>query len=215
MRSSSRSITIHALRAAGAARRRAGTKLVRQQRDVEPIGRQHVGADHVGGGVVRQRHAIGRAGAVVVAELAAQREHAAVGVDRHLHVPVLVALVIGGDEILAAVLDPFQRRGRAAAPRPAPPAPPDGTAPSARSRRRHRARPRGPGCSAKPSASTMTRLARCGIWVLAQTVSNSSVGIEAGEHAARLDRMAAALVQAEALRRCGARRSAKAPSTSP
>ena len=44
-----------------------------------------------------------------MAEPPAQRQHAAVGVDRHLHVPVLVALADGGDEILAAVLHPSQR----------------------------------------------------------------------------------------------------------
>ncbi len=40
---------------------------------------------------------------------AAHTEDAGLGVDRDLHVPVLVALLLGGDEVLAPVLDPLDR----------------------------------------------------------------------------------------------------------
>ena len=56
-------------------RRRASARTARNwsgTADVEPVGRQHIGPDHVGAGVVGERHAIGRARAVVVAQPAAQ-----------------------------------------------------------------------------------------------------------------------------------------------
>ena len=40
---------------------------------------------------------------------AAQAEDLAVAVDRELQVPELVALLVGAEEILAPVLDPFDR----------------------------------------------------------------------------------------------------------
>ena len=40
---------------------------------------------------------------------AADAEDSPVGIERHLHVPELVALLSGGGEVLAAVLDPFDR----------------------------------------------------------------------------------------------------------
>ncbi len=42
-------------------------------------------------------------------ERAAHAEDLRVAVDRDLHVPILVALLLGGEEILAPVLDPFDR----------------------------------------------------------------------------------------------------------
>ena len=54
--------------------------------------------------------------------------------------------------------------------------------------------------SSRPSALTRIDFARCGIWVLAQTVSCRFGGIEARENRARFERMAAALVQLEAHR---------------
>ena len=42
--------------------------------------------------------------------LAAHGEHPAVGIGRDLEVPILLALVVGGGEALAAILDPLHRR---------------------------------------------------------------------------------------------------------
>ena len=106
-----------ALRAAGAARRGRRHQIGEAERDLEPIRRQDVGADEIGGRILRQRKAGRRGGAVVVAQMAADREQPAVAVDRRLHLPILLALVIGGGEAFAAILDPFdrtaqQQRGR-------------------------------------------------------------------------------------------------------
>jgi len=99
----------HPLRTPGAAGRGRRREIGQAQRDFEPIRRQHIGADEIGGGVLRQRKAGRRGGAVVVAQVAADREQLADAVDRCLDVPILLALVIGGGEALAAVLDPFDR----------------------------------------------------------------------------------------------------------
>jgi hypothetical protein len=49
-------------------------------------------------------------GAVVVPELVVQGEDAALGIERGTNLVALLARVIGADEMLAAVLDPFTGR---------------------------------------------------------------------------------------------------------
>ena len=98
-----------ALRAPGAARRGRRHQIGEAKRDLEPIGRQDIWADEIGGRILRQRKSGRRGGAVVVAEMAADREQPAVAVDRRLQLPILLALVIGGGEAFAAILDPFDR----------------------------------------------------------------------------------------------------------
>ena len=133
-----------------------------------------------------------------MAEPAAQRQHAAVGIDRHLHVPVLVALADGGDEILAAVLHPFQRPAQQ----------------QRRGRQRQllgmerRLRPEAAAGVGRHHADALLAdaerrhqdllgaMRRLGVGVDRQRVVDR---IDAHRDAARLDRMAAALVQAEAL----------------
>ena len=48
-------------------------------------------------------------GALVVEELVVDREDAAVGVDRGADAVALLARMVGGDQMLAPVLDPFHR----------------------------------------------------------------------------------------------------------
>ena len=60
-------------------------------------------------GIVRQVDVLQRISALVVEQLAAHRENARVLVDRDLEGPILIALLDSGDEMLAPVLDPFQR----------------------------------------------------------------------------------------------------------
>ena len=56
------------------------------------------------------RRAVGaHVGALVVEELVVDCEDAALGIDRGAHAMVLLARMIGGDQVLAPVLDPFHR----------------------------------------------------------------------------------------------------------
>ena len=68
-----------------------------------------IGPAHHRGGIVRDVDVLQRIGAEVVDEAAAHAEHLAVGVDRDVDRPVLVALLRGVGEMLAPVLDPFDR----------------------------------------------------------------------------------------------------------
>ena len=60
-------------------------------------------------GSLRHRQSARGIGAVIVQQRAAHTENLAVGVERDLGVPVLIALLRRRDEMLAAVLDPFDR----------------------------------------------------------------------------------------------------------
>ena len=93
-------------RAIGAARRLVG------QADVadHAIGRHAIGAGQHGGGEIGHGRGVGaHIGALVVKELAVDGEQAAVGIDRGANAVVLLARMIGGDQMLAPVLDPFHR----------------------------------------------------------------------------------------------------------
>ena len=82
------------------------------------IGRHAVGAGQHGGGEIGHgRRVRAHVGAVVVEELVVDAEDAAVFVDRRPDLVALLARVIGGDQVLAPVLDPFDRplEGSAAA----------------------------------------------------------------------------------------------------
>ena len=72
-------------------------------------------------------------------QAAADAEHLAVGIDRDVDRPVLVALLRRIGEMLAPVLDPFDRALAAASPPPPRRCPRDRRRASARSRRRRRA----------------------------------------------------------------------------
>ena len=99
----------HALRMAGAAHRRHRHLVGEREPDVHAVGRQLVAERHVLGGVVRQVDTARRVGAVIVYQRAADAEQARLVIDRHFDIPVLVALLRRGDEMLEAVLDPFHR----------------------------------------------------------------------------------------------------------
>ncbi len=98
-----------AFRIAGAAHRHGGDLVGLDDAHVELIGRQDVGAGHAGRSVVGQVDALRGIGAFVVDHRAAHAEQPAVGVERDLEVPILFALLDRGEEMLAPVLDPFDR----------------------------------------------------------------------------------------------------------
>ena len=62
----------------------------------------------------RQHHAVGQIGPVVMQAMAAHAEHAALRIGGDFQLPQLVALLGGGHEMLAAILDPFQRTAQMA-----------------------------------------------------------------------------------------------------
>ena len=101
------------VRPAGAAHRR-GRHLVGEddvERDVDRL--ERIGPGQRAERRERQDQPVGQIGAVVVQAAAAHAEHAAVVVGRDLEVPDLVALLRGGEEMLAPVLDPFDRAAAA------------------------------------------------------------------------------------------------------
>ncbi len=99
----------HTLRLAGAAHRRHRDLVGECELDVEPERRHLIAERQRRSRSVRHVDAARRIGAVLVDQRAANAADFAAGVERHLHVPDLVALLGGGDEVLAAVLDPFHR----------------------------------------------------------------------------------------------------------
>jgi hypothetical protein len=136
---------------------------------------------------------------MVVMHLAAHREHPALGIGRDLEVPILLALVVGGGEALAAVLDPFDRRAEEIG------------------RRRHHQLLRIKRVLRPETAADMRRDHAHLAFREAKRVDDDALGlvrhlravpdreqvldvVVARKHGAGLDRMAAALVDAEALR---------------
>ena len=97
------------LRIAGAADR-GHRRLVGGGDDHVHVQRRHdVGPAHHRRRVERDVDVLQREGADVVHQVAADAEHLGVGADRDVDRPVLVALLRGVGEVLAAVLDPFDR----------------------------------------------------------------------------------------------------------
>ena len=91
-------------RAIGAARRLVG------QADMADgaIGRHAIGPrQHGCGQIGHGRRVRAHIGAVIVKEFVVDREDAAVGIDGGADVMLLLARMVGGDQVLAAVLDPF------------------------------------------------------------------------------------------------------------
>ena len=75
-----------------------------------PIGRHAIGPGQHGGGKVRDRGRVGaHVAALIVEEFVIHREEAALGVDRRAHFVALLTGMIGGDQMLAPVLEPFHR----------------------------------------------------------------------------------------------------------
>ena len=74
------------------------------------IARHHIGQGDRGARSIGHIHASRRIGSVLVNQQSAQTQNAPVIVGGDLHVPELVALLGGGDEMLAAILDPLHRR---------------------------------------------------------------------------------------------------------
>ncbi len=97
------------LRIAGAAHRRDRCLVGDGDRDLHRECRHHVGAAQRRRRVVRQVHVLQRIGAEVVQQAPAQAENAAIVRRGDLHLPILVALLDRGEEMLAAVLDPGHR----------------------------------------------------------------------------------------------------------
>ena len=78
------------------------------------IGRHAIGPGQHGGGQVRHRRRVGaHIGALVVKEFVVDAEDTAVGVYRRPDTMELLARMIGGDEMLAPILDPFHRPAEA------------------------------------------------------------------------------------------------------
>ena len=96
-------------RIASAAHRHGGHLVGLDHEHLELVGRQQVGAGQAGRRVVGQVDALRRIGALVVDHPAAHAEQAPVAVERDLEIPILVALLHGGEKMLAPVLDPFDR----------------------------------------------------------------------------------------------------------
>ena len=100
------------LRIAGAADRGDRRLVGGGDRDVHLQRRHDVGAAHHRGGIVRDVDVLQRVGADVVDQVAAHAQNLAVGVDRDVDRPVLIALLRRIGEVLAPVLDPFDRAPR-------------------------------------------------------------------------------------------------------
>ena len=99
----------HALRAAGAAHRRRRDHVGVDGVELDAKVWDHIRPRHRGGGDPRQHQAPRNERAGVVQEPTAQAEDLAVTIGRELHLPKLVALLVGAKKILAPVLDPFHR----------------------------------------------------------------------------------------------------------
>ena len=97
----------HRLRPARAPHRRDRNLVRVGDRDLHTVGGQHVGARHRGGADVRHHQAPRHVSAGVVQEMAAQPEQVSFPVERELSLPVLVAFLIGGEEVLTPVLYPL------------------------------------------------------------------------------------------------------------
>ena len=98
-----------AFRIAGAAHRHGGDLVGLDHQHLELVGGQDVGPGQRRGGIVGEVDPLRCIGALVVDEVAAHAEQPSRIVERDLEVPVLVALLHGGEEMLAPVLDPFDR----------------------------------------------------------------------------------------------------------
>ena len=80
-----------------------------------PIGRYDIGAGQHGRGQIRDRGGVGPdVGALVRPEFDLEAEDEAARIDRSAHLVHLIARVVGRDQMLAAVLDPFDRPAQAA-----------------------------------------------------------------------------------------------------
>ncbi len=98
-----------ALRIAGSAHRRGRDLVGRDCDDLQVVGRQHVGAGKGSGRIVRDVDALRGVGALVVDEASPYAEQASVVGASDLDIPILIPLLQRGNEVLAAVLDPFER----------------------------------------------------------------------------------------------------------
>ena len=86
-----------------------GTLLVSTTLMSSLIGGNHVSERQRRRRALRHREPARRIGAVIVQQRAAHAENLAVGIERDLGVPELIALLRRRDKMLAAVLDPFDR----------------------------------------------------------------------------------------------------------
>ena len=74
------------------------------------IGRHAIGpGQHGGGEVGHGRRVRAHVGAVVVEEFVVDAEDAALCIDGGAHAMLLLARMVGGDQMLAPILDPFDR----------------------------------------------------------------------------------------------------------
>ena len=97
------------LRIAGAAHRGDRRLVGGRDRHLHGERRDHIGAGQRGGGVVGQVDVLQRIGAEIVQQAAANAEHLALRIGRDVDRPVLIALLHRIGEMLAPVLDPFER----------------------------------------------------------------------------------------------------------
>ena len=81
---------------------------------VGAIGRNAIGPrQHRGGEIGDGRRVRAHIAALIVENFVVDREDAALAIDRGAHVMLLLARMVGGDEMFAAVLDPFDRAAQA------------------------------------------------------------------------------------------------------
>ncbi len=99
----------HRLRPAGAAHHRGRHPVGEDDRGLELECRYHIGSGKGGRGDIGRDDSPWQVGAVVVDHFPAQSSDFPVGIDGDGDLPILVALLGRGQEMLAPVLDPFHR----------------------------------------------------------------------------------------------------------
>src|ERR1019366_10417852 len=100
------------LRIAGAAHRGGRYLIGRYRMDQHVVGGQHIRTGERRRRIVSDVDALRRIGALIVKQVTARAEQASVAIVSNLDLPVLVALLQRGEEMLAPVLDPFERLSR-------------------------------------------------------------------------------------------------------
>ena len=93
----------------GSAHRRHGDLVRQRDTHVHPVGGQLITDGDLLGRVVRKVDAARSVGPMIVNHFAADREQMTAGVDGHLDIPILIAFLGRGDEVLQPIFDPLHR----------------------------------------------------------------------------------------------------------
>ena len=139
------------------------------------IGRHAVGAGQHRRGEIGHRGGVGaHIAALVVEEFVVDAEDAPVGVDGGANVMGLLARMVGGDQVFAAVFDPFHRPAEPQRGERRPAHLPDRVRRGCRSRRRHGLRNRWTLSGERPSMRAIWSRFQCGT-LAAPYISSMSV----------------------------------------